>query len=94
MSRAVNPVELRTCFSGIELRSDSARNSRSVVALLQQAGVRLGAAKRLGGAGGLSEEEVTHVGPEQRGEPAYALSLWSAVLLRWALLQEGTSDPK
>lgn len=53
MSRAVNPVELRTCFSGIELPSDSARNSRSVVTLLQQAGVRLGAAKRLGGAGGL-----------------------------------------
>lgn len=31
---------------------------------------------------------------QQREEPAYAPSLWWALLLHWAVLQEATSDPK
>ncbi|CAF89191.1 unnamed protein product, partial [Tetraodon nigroviridis] len=40
-----------------------------------QVGVRLAAAKRLDGAGGPSEEEVTHVGSGSRGKSRHMLPL-------------------
>lgn len=62
-------------LSPVELRLDLTRNSRSVLILLQQVGVHLCAAKRLSGAGGLSEEEVTHVRSGSRGKSWHMLSL-------------------